>query len=59
MERGRKAVAACCCAIVATTATGCSLSSEHANLVNGKKLFLSRCGSCHTLARAGTKGTAG
>jgi plastocyanin len=58
MWRGRMAVAACC-SIVATTATGCSLSSEHANLVNGKKLFLSRCGSCHTLARAGTKGTVG
>ena len=31
------------------------------NLVNGKKLFIGqgRCGSCHALARAGTKGTAG
>jgi plastocyanin len=45
--------------VVAASASGCSLSSQHANLVNGKKLFLSRCGSCHTLARAGTKGTVG
>jgi plastocyanin len=47
------------CAVVATTASGCSLSAEHANLVNGKQLFVQRCGACHTLSRAGTKGTTG
>ncbi len=41
--------------------SGCEVSSEGDNLVNGKKLFIGegRCGSCHVLARAGTKGTAG
>jgi plastocyanin len=58
MRRGRSLVVAGC-VVVATTTTGCSLSAEHANLVNGKQLFVQRCGSCHTLARAGTKGTAG
>jgi len=29
------------------------------NLVQGKTLFVSHCGACHTLARAGTKGTQG
>ena len=29
------------------------------NLVAGKQLFVERCGSCHTLARAGTTGTQG
>ncbi|HEY8583860.1 MAG TPA: plastocyanin/azurin family copper-binding protein [Capillimicrobium sp.] len=29
------------------------------NLVAGKQLFVERCGSCHTLARAGTSGTQG
>jgi plastocyanin len=30
-----------------------------ADLVAGKKAFASKCGSCHVLNRAGTKGTAG
>jgi plastocyanin len=47
------------CVVLATAVGGCSLSSEHANLVNGKQLFVQRCGSCHTLSRAGTKGTTG
>jgi plastocyanin len=28
-------------------------------VVNGKQQFVSKCGTCHTLARAGTKGTTG
>ena len=41
--------------------SGCRLTSGGDNVVNGKKLFVGegRCGSCHRLARAGTKGTAG
>ena len=29
------------------------------NVVNGKQLFVSKCGSCHILNRAGTKGIQG
>jgi mono/diheme cytochrome c family protein len=29
------------------------------NVVRGKQLFVAKCGACHTLARAGTKGTVG
>src|SRR3954447_11293341 len=29
------------------------------DLIAGKQLFVSKCGSCHTLARAQTKGTVG
>ena len=58
MRRGRSLVVAGC-VVVATTTTGCSLSSQHANVANGKTLFVQRCGSCHTLARAGTQGTTG
>jgi mono/diheme cytochrome c family protein/plastocyanin len=32
---------------------------DTADLVNGKTLFASRCGSCHALARAGSQGTQG
>ena len=39
---------------------GCNAKEgNNANLVDGKKLFVSKCGSCHTLARAATKGTVG
>ena len=30
-----------------------------ADVIAGKKMFVSKCGSCHTLGRAGTKGTQG
>src|SRR3954466_8156226 len=48
--------------LVATAVvSGCQLKSGGENVVNGKKLFIGegKCGSCHVLARAGTKGTAG
>lgn len=40
----------------ACSATG---NGGDANLVAGKQLFVEKCGSCHVLARAGTKGTTG
>jgi uncharacterized cupredoxin-like copper-binding protein len=53
------ALAAGGCAAAALAASGCSLGAEHDNLVDGKQQFVSKCGTCHTLARAGTKGTTG
>jgi uncharacterized cupredoxin-like copper-binding protein len=38
---------------------GCQLTDTGTNLVNGKQLFVAKCGSCHVLARAGTKGPVG
>ena len=32
---------------------------EKADLIAGKKMFAAKCGSCHVLARAGSKGTQG
>lgn len=32
---------------------------DDADLIVGKQQFVAKCGSCHTLARAGTKGTVG
>jgi mono/diheme cytochrome c family protein len=49
-------------AIAALAAGSLVLSAcgrNDADLVNGKTLFASQCGSCHTLARAGSKGTQG
>ncbi len=40
-------------------AGGCSLADDDPDLIAGKKLFVERCGSCHTLARADTRGTQG
>ncbi|HEX3909732.1 MAG TPA: plastocyanin/azurin family copper-binding protein [Solirubrobacteraceae bacterium] len=47
-------------AAVALVTAGCSVKGEDdANLISGKKAFVAKCGSCHTLARAETKGVVG
>jgi plastocyanin len=41
-------------------AAGCSVKGgDDANVIEGKKQFVAKCGSCHTLARADTKGIVG
>jgi plastocyanin len=48
------------CAAAAALASGCGgVASGQANVIHGKEQFVAKCGVCHTLARAGTKGTAG
>jgi mono/diheme cytochrome c family protein len=47
---------------IAFLAAGCGtggLSSGSADRANGKQLFVKNCGSCHTLADAGTQGKIG
>jgi plastocyanin len=39
--------------------TGCAVKHPTANLVTGKQLFVQKCGSCHTLARAASNGVVG
>jgi plastocyanin len=40
--------------------SGCSVKrGENPNLILGKQAFIAKCGSCHTLARANTKGIVG
>jgi plastocyanin len=47
-------------AALALSAAGCSVKgAENANLILGKQQFVAKCGSCHTLARANTKGIVG
>ena len=51
------------CAIgAAALFAGCgssSLADRGDNVINGKQLFVSKCGACHILNRAGTKGVTG
>ncbi len=45
---------------LAPVLAGCSVKQgENANLITGKQQFVAKCGACHTLARAGTRGTVG
>jgi plastocyanin len=44
---------------VVALAAGCGERGNKPDLVNGKTLFVEKCGSCHTLARADTKGIQG
>jgi plastocyanin len=47
-------------AALALIAGGCSVKAEdNANVILGKQQFVAKCGSCHTLARATTKGIVG
>ncbi len=47
-------------AVAALGASGCSVKgAENANLITGKQEFVAKCGACHTLARANTKGIVG
>src|SRR6478735_5198284 len=59
MPRMRRELAVIVGVVSASTVlAGCQLKSN-ANVVNGKQQFVQQCGACHTLARAGTTGTAG
>jgi uncharacterized cupredoxin-like copper-binding protein len=44
---------------IAAAAGGCGITDGEPDLVAGKRAFAEKCGSCHTLARAETKGTQG
>src|ERR1700755_3361035 len=59
MRRGGYAQVFVTLAAAALGLSGCELTNSGTNLVNGKTLFAEKCGACHTLARAGTTGTAG
>jgi plastocyanin len=55
-----RAAAAVALAAIGASAAGCSVkSASNVNLIAGKQQFVAKCGSCHALARAGTKGIVG
>jgi plastocyanin len=58
-EHTRTAIIVAGWVAAAATVSGCGLADNHDNLVNGKQQFVAKCGTCHTLARADTRGTTG
>jgi plastocyanin len=60
-RRGAALAAMATVAAAALAVAGCSgnIKGDRADLVTGKQLFVQKCGACHTLARASTKGTVG
>ena len=42
-----------------TLSAGCGLNENEPDVVAGKRLFVEKCGACHTLSRAETKGVSG
>jgi plastocyanin len=54
-----RSLALAACVLAPALLSGCRLTTQTTDAVNGKQLFVSRCGSCHTLARAGTTGVTG
>ncbi len=56
-----RVLGACAPALLALVLAGCGSvkGGDDVNLIAGKKAFVSKCGSCHALARAGTKGIVG
>ena len=59
LRRGAALAAITATAAVVLAGCGSDIKGEHADLVKGKQLFVQRCGACHALARAGTRGTVG
>jgi mono/diheme cytochrome c family protein len=59
LRRGAAFAAVAATAASALAGCGSDVKGHHADLVAGKQLFVQRCGACHTLARASTRGTVG
>ncbi|HEY8303131.1 MAG TPA: plastocyanin/azurin family copper-binding protein [Solirubrobacteraceae bacterium] len=47
------------CLLLGVSGCGGVKRGDNANMIAGKQVFVAKCGSCHTLARANTKGTVG
>jgi plastocyanin len=57
--RGVAVLLGAVCLLFALAGCGDVKTGDDANLIVGKQQFVAKCGSCHTLARANTKGTVG
>jgi plastocyanin len=61
MNRLRAVVAVVVLGVIAVVLSACSTRAGggNTNVIAGKQMFVSKCGSCHTLSHAQTKGTVG
>jgi plastocyanin len=57
--RGGLVLSSAAALAAALVVTGCSAKEGNNDVVAGKRLFVQKCGSCHVLDRAGTKGVTG
>jgi plastocyanin len=48
-----------CALLLGASGCGAVKRADNPNLIEGKQEFVAKCGACHTLARAETKGTVG
>jgi mono/diheme cytochrome c family protein len=55
----RRAAGLAAVAALVPALSACSVKDDDPDKVAGKQLFVEKCGSCHVLGRAGTKGTTG
>lgn len=55
----RRLAAFCAAGTLAIGLPACQVKDDGDDLVAGKQAFVSKCGSCHVLTRAGTKGVTG
>lgn len=59
-SKSRRGGALAAAGVALLAASGCSqIKHANANLIEGKQAFVAKCGACHTLARANTRGTVG
>ena len=54
-----RALVSCAAAVALVVVSGCDIADEGDNLLAGKQAFIQKCGSCHILNRAATKGVSG
>jgi mono/diheme cytochrome c family protein len=59
LRRGAATAAITATAAVLLIGCGSDVKGDRADVVHGKQLFVQRCGACHALARAGTRGNVG
>lgn len=62
VRRGTRVGRLALVAVLPLAVAGCGVTlkaEDNTNLIAGKRAFVAKCGACHTLSRAGTKGLVG